>query len=119
MAQRRQRRRFGSISKQRGRGPFFLIRFEWKGKQFQRRVGSEREEAEKRLVAIEALLKTGYTPHDALSRVFGEFHGPTASLKDVADRFLKYRKNRKRASTLAGDESRLEVLKRAPWASMP
>lgn len=119
MAKRRQRRRFGSVTKRKGRGPFYTIRFEWGGRQVQRRVGPDPEDAERRLLAIEALLKTGRTVEEALAAVFGEFFGPKASLKDVGEQFLASRRKADKPSTQVTDARRMDILLRAPWATKP
>jgi integrase len=111
----RRRRAFGTI-KQRPPRPGFYVRFSWGGRCYERQGGPTRAIARGLLTRAEALLRAGEAIEVVLAELFGDAHGSRLTFRDAVPLYLAYAETRKKASTLAGDRTRLGMMMRAPWA---
>jgi integrase len=112
------KRAFGTVL-ERGSRPGYYVRFRWEGREYVRRAGPTKAGAERLLSRAHAKLAEGADVAKVLVDVFRDAGGPSLSLADAREEYLAYARAQKRASTVASDKPRLEVIAKEPWAKGP
>lgn len=112
----KKRRAFGTVIERPPRPGFYAL-FTWEGRRYCREAGPRVSTAEQKLAAAHALLKGGVRVQEVLAQVFGDIHGERLTFRDAVPLYMKYAATKKKPSTVASDQSRIQVLLRAPWAA--
>lgn len=112
---KKQRRQFGYVYQEPGRRSWY-ISFAYGGKRIKRSAGKTKADAEKKLLQIEALIRSGVPLRPIMDTVFDGMDARKLRFRDAVDSYLQAAKHRNKLSTLDRDRTRLRQIERAPWA---
>ena len=112
------RRAFGRVLQKPPRRGWY-VRFRHKGREYERAAGPTKTGAAALLARVHAGLGQRRPVDEVLAEVFGDPVGPNLTLREAVPKYIEYARLRKKTTTMAGQEPRLRIIAKQPWAQRP